>query len=180
MGLVWTASLVVFVLVYFFIFAPQVKIKSQLVNEANEKKQIYEASINAANEDAKKKLADELDALKTRLNDYAVESEDSANLTFDISRIAADKQLSDFTVKTVDPIKETGKLGVKNLQENGIGVSFSSDFRQFAFFLNALERHRPVVFIDRFKVSRQDKNEGSNAVDMSISIFVKKRPEGQV
>ena len=178
MGLVWAASLVLFLIVYFIAISPQLKIKAQLAAEANEKRQMCEASLNAAKEESKKKMADEVNGLKTRLSDFAVDFEESANLTFDISRIAADKQVSSFTVKANDQVKESGDSASKNLQENRIAITFVSDFRQFASFLNALERHRPVVFVDKFKVSRANKNETGNSVDMDLSIFVRKRPEG--
>ncbi len=167
-----------FAAAFFFAIAPQLRVKAQLAKEAGEKGQMCEASLRAAKEESKKKMTDELNALKTRLSDFAVDYEESANLTFDISRIAADKQVSSFTVKAVDQAKETGDSACKNLQENRIAISFASDFRQFASFLNALERHRPVVFIDRFKVSRAGQNESGNSVDMELAIFVRKRPEG--
>jgi hypothetical protein len=178
MGLVWAASLVLFVLVYFFVIAPRMKVKAQLLKESAEKKQVYEASLNAATEESKKKLAGEVEILKSKLSDYAVEFEESTNLTFDISRIAADKQVSSFTIRATDQARGPDQLGFKNLQENRITISFESGFREFATFLNAVERHRPVVFVDRFKVSRGEGDKALNKVDMDLSIFVRKRSEG--
>jgi Tfp pilus assembly protein PilO len=178
MGLVWAVSLVIFVLVYFFALAPQIKTKAQLLSESAQKRQKYETSLNASKEETKKKLTDEVNVLKVKLNDFAVDFEESANLTFDISRIAADKQVNSFTVKTTEPVKDSTQLSSKILQENRIEIGFTSNFRQFATFLNALERHRPVVFVDRFKISRNDRDESANSVDMSLSVFVRKRPEG--
>jgi len=178
MGLVWTVSLVISVLVYFFVLAPQMKIKNQLLGESAEKKQKYDVSLNASKEDNKKKLTDEVSILKSKLSDFAVDFEESANLTFDISRTAADKQVNSFTVKTTEPVRDSAQLTSKILQENRIEVGFTSNFKQFAAFLNALERHRPVVFVDKFKISRNDRDENADAVDMSLSIFVRKRPEG--
>jgi hypothetical protein len=178
MGLVWAVSLVLVVLAYFFTIIPQLKVKAQLGKELAEKQQLYDAAVNAAKEENKKELADEIDVLKSKLSDYAVEYEDSANLIFDISRIAADKQLNAFTIKATDQSREQAQLTAKNLQENSIDISFASNFREFATFLNALERHRPVVFIDRFKVLRTEKGENPASADMGLTIFVRKRPEG--
>jgi len=178
MSVVWAASLVLFVLAYFLVISPQLKVKAQLVSELAEKQQIYDAAVSAAQEDNKKKQAEEIEGLKGKLGDYAVEFEESANLTFDIGRIAADKQLGSFTIKTPDQSKDSDKLGPKYLQENRIEIAFASNFRQFAALLNALERHRPVIFVDRFKVLRSGQGEASNKVDMDLSVFVRKRPEG--
>ena len=178
MGIVWTASLVLFALVYYVVIAPQLKIKNQAFGESTEKKQLFELALSAAQEDNKKKLAGEVEELKTRLIDYVSEYEESTNLTFSISRIAADKQVSDFTVKTSEQAWAQDALTANNLQENRIEIAFASDFLQFASFLNALERHQPVIFVDRFKVLRGTQNSTTNKVDMTLSYFAKKKQDG--
>ena len=178
MGIVWAASLVVFALVYYIVIIPQLKAKAQLLKESTEKKQLFELALSAANEDNKKKLAGEVEELKTRLIDYVSEYEESTNLTFSISRIAADKQVSDFTVKTSEQAWAQDALTANNLQENRIEIAFASDFLQFASFLNTLERHQPVVFVDRFKVQRDNQGGAANKVDMSLSFFVRKKLDG--
>ncbi len=83
-----------------------------------------------------------------------------------------------FTVKTSEQGKDSGSaLAAKNLQENRIEIAFASNFRQFASFLNALERHQPVIFVDRFKVSRGDQSGTPNKVDMALSFFVRKKQD---
>ena len=156
MGIVWTASFIVFALVYYVVIAPQLKVKNQLLKESTEKKQQFESALSAAEEDNKKKLAGEVEELKTRLFDYVSEYEESANLTFAVSRIAGDKQVSAFTVKTSEIDRQQDQLTAKNLQENKMEISFASDFLQFANFINTLERHQPVVFVDRFRVQRDN------------------------
>ena len=178
MGIVWTASLVVFALVYYIVIIPQLKAKAQLLKESTEKKQLFESALIAANEDNKKKLAGEMEELKTRLSDYVSEYEESANLTFSISRIAADKQVSDFTVKTSEQAWTQDALVSNNLQENRVEIAFASDFLQFASFLNTLERHQPVIFVDRFRVLRGDHSGTSDKVDMSLSYFARKKLDG--
>ena len=178
MGIVWAASLVLFALIYYVVIAPQLKIKNQVLKDSTEKKQQFESALNAAQEDNKKKLAGEVEELKTRLSDYVSEYEESANLTFSISRIAADKRVSDFTVKTSEQGKVQDALVAKNLQENRIEIAFASDFLQFASFLNTLERHQPVIFVDRFKVSRGDQSGTPNKVDMTLSYFARKKLDG--
>jgi 5-hydroxyisourate hydrolase-like protein (transthyretin family) len=178
MGTVWAASLVLFALVYYVVIAPQLKVKNQVLKESTEKKQLFESALSAANEDNKKKLAGEMEELKTRLIDYVCEYEESANLTFSISRIAADKQVSDFTVKTSEQGRVQNALAANNLQENHIEVAFASNFLQFASFLNTLERHQPVIFVDRFKVLRGDRSGMPYKADMTLSYFARKKLDG--
>ena len=178
MSVVWAGSFVLLVLAYFLVISPQLKVKAQFAKELVEKRQMYDAALGAAQEDNKKKLADEVEALKSKLGNYAVEFDESANLTFDIGRIAADKQVGSFTIKTPEQTRDSDPSGSKYLQENRIDIAFASNFRQFAAFLNAIERHRPLIFVDKFKVSRGDQGGTSNKVDMGLSVFVRKRPEG--
>jgi hypothetical protein len=175
MGIVWGASLVLFAIAYYLVIIPQLKVKTQLIKESTEKKSKFNMALNASLEENKKKLAAEVGSLRDRLNNYVSEYEDFANQTFAISRIAGDKQVSAFTVKTPEQDRQPALLTAKNLQENKMEIAFSSDFIQFANFLNTLERHQPVVFVDRFKVQRGDQGVNSNKVDMSLSFFVIKK-----
>jgi hypothetical protein len=178
LGVVWTVSLVVAVLAFIFVLSPRLRVAAKLAEDVAKNKQKLDQAVAASREENKKKLADELEILKSKFMDYAVEAEDFANLSFDISRIAADKQISDVSVKTPDQAKTKEQLDSKNLQENRVDISFQSNYVQFASFLNALERHRPTVFVDMFKLSRGDKTDVGVKVDMDLTIFVKRRSEG--
>jgi type II secretory pathway component PulM len=178
MGIVWGVSFFLFAIAYYFFITPQLKIKAQLQEEATEKKGRLAMAIDASLEDNKKKLAAEVESLKTRLGNYVSEYEDSPNLTFAVSRIAGDKQVSAFTVKTPESGRQQDQLTVKNLQENKMEISFTSDFLQFANFINTLERNQPVVFVDRFRVQRDSQGGAANKVDMSLSFFVINKQTG--
>jgi type II secretory pathway component PulM len=177
MGIVWGVSLVLFVIAYYLFIAPQLKVKAHLLTEAAEKKEQLDMAINASVEENKKKLAAEVELFRAMLNSYVSEYEESANLTFAISRVAGDKQVNAFTVKTSEQDMQHDVLTSKNLQENRMEISYTSDFIQFVNFLNTLERHQPVVFVDRFRVQRGDQGGASNKVDMSLSFFVRKKQD---
>jgi len=178
MAIVWAGALVLFVVLYFLTISPQSKTLAKLSADLVEKQKTYEVAVAAAQQDNQKRLADEVESLKSRLAGYVIESEESANLTFDISRIAGDKQVSSFTIRASEQIRSADLIDIKNLQENAVVITFASNFKQFAAFLNALERHRPSVFVDRFKMVREDQAGNAQKVDMELAFFVKKRPEG--
>jgi Tfp pilus assembly protein PilO len=178
MGMVWAGSLFVFIIIHIFLISPQLKIKADLNRQLTDAKRLFDSAVAAANDDNKKKLTSEVESLKVRLSGYAADTAESANLTFDIGRLAGDKQLSSFTVKTPDMAWGSEQIDSKNLQENRVDVSFNSDYKRFASFLNALERHRPVIFINRFKLTRGDQGLSSGKADMDLSFYVKKKTEG--
>jgi hypothetical protein len=175
MGLVWAGALVFFIAVFALLINPQIRERNRLVAEAAQKQKLYDGAMDAAREDTRRKLTSELETLKSKMNDYAIDFEDSANMTLDISRMAAAKQVSSFAIRTTDQKQQTGRTELKYLRENQINISFSADFRQFATLLNTLERHRPVIFVDSFRIARSSEN---NRVDMELYIFVRKRLEG--
>jgi hypothetical protein len=175
---VWAVSAALFTVAHFFIVSPQLKVKAKLMKESANKQKLFEAAIDAAKEETQKKLADEVDSLRTKLYVYASDFEDSANMPLEISRVAAEKQVASFTVKKGEQTREAAQMNVKNLREDRIEISFVSDFRQFAAFLNALERHQPVVFVDRFRLIRGNEGPASHKADMDLTVFVTKRPEG--
>jgi len=178
MGIVWGVSFFLFAIAYYFFITPQLKIKAQLLRESTEKKERLDMALGVSLEDNRKKLAADVESLKTRLSNYVSEYEDSPNLTFAVSRIAGDRQVSAFTVKTSDISRQQDQLTAKTLQENKMEISFVSDFMQFANFINTLERHQPVVFVDRFRVQRDSQGGAANKVDMSLSFFVRKKQTG--
>jgi Tfp pilus assembly protein PilO len=174
MTLVWAGALILFIAAFALLLNPQIREKQRLVAEATKKQKLYDGAADAAREDTRKKFISELETLKGKMNDYAIDSENSANMTLDISRIAAAKQVSSFTIKTSDQ-QQSSQGELKYLRENRINISFNADFRQFATLLNTLERHRPIIFVDSFKIARSTED---SRVDMELSIFVRKRPEG--
>lgn len=178
MGVVWGVSFFLFAIAYYFLIAPQLKVKGELLKEATEKKEQLDMALNASLEDNKKKQTAEVESLKARLSNYVSEYEDSPNLTFAVSRIAGDRQVSAFTVKTLEISRQQDQLTAKNLQENKMEISFVSDFLQFTNFINTLERHQPVVFVDRFRVQRDSQGGTANKVDMSLSFFVRNKQTG--
>jgi hypothetical protein len=178
MGIVWGVSFVLFAIAYYLFITPQLKIKAQLLAEATEKKGRLEMALDISLEDNKKKMTAEVESLKAMLGNYVSEYEDSPNLTFAVSRIAGDRQVRAFTVKTPESGRQPDQLATKNIQENKMEISFASDFLQFANFINTLERHQPVVFVDRFRMQREGPGGTTNKVDMSLSFFVRRKQAG--
>ena len=174
-ALIWAGCFVLFLFVYMFVLAPQQKACRQIKNQFEEKKKLYDSALKASQEETKIKLNEQIKTLESRLKDFVIDFEDLANLTFDISQIAKEKNVASFSIKTRDDSTDSQVPNSNYVCESYIDISFNADFNQFAAFLNALERHRPVVFIDKFEITRSDKDSSANQVDMSLVVFVKKQ-----
>jgi len=180
-ALVWSGCLVVFFIVYIYLLLPQIKTKKQTEKELADKKQTYDFALKVSQEETKIQLEEQLGNLRNTLRNFVIDFEDSTHLTLDISQIAGEKKVASFTIKGKDERggKSSEIPGCEHICQNHIKVSFNADFNQFATFLNALERHRPVLFIDKFTITRSDDDLSSHPVDMELAVFVRKAQTGE-
>ena len=177
MGLIWVGCGVVFIFVNTLLLAPQKRQRQQIENQLDQIKQTYRSALKVAQEETQTRARQQIEQLREQLKDFVVDSEDSANVIFEISQIANDKNVGSFSIKTKDDRKSPELPDRKYIRESHIAVSFTGSFNQFATFLNALERHRPVIFIDQLKITRAKKHDSAHKVDMSLAVFVKKQQE---
>jgi hypothetical protein len=175
-ALIWTGCFILFFFVYMLMLAPQKNSKEQLKKQLEEKKQMYSSALKATQKETQIQLYKQIEHLRNRLKDFVIDFEDSADLTFDISQIANAKEVTSFSVETnkKDSSRDPA-MSDKYIFESNIDISFSTaDFNQFAALLNALERHRPVIFVDRFAITRPNKNSSDRQVKMNLAVFVRK------
>ena len=179
-AIVWAACVVLFFVAYLILLKPQIKTKMNLQNTLNEKKQLYESAQKAADEQTKIRLNEEIESLRNTLKNFVVEQEDAANLTFDIGRIASKKDLSLFSIKNKDK-RGVAKIPESNsIFENHIDINFVAGFNQFATFVNALERHQPILFVNEFSIARSNKDDSAYKVTLDVATFVKKQQEKEI
>lgn len=179
-ALIWAGCFVLFFFVYMYVLAPQNKTKKQVERQLAEKKQMYESAVKAAQEKTKTQLREQIEQLRNKLKGFVVDFEDSANLTLDISQIAGERKVASFSIKGgkgKNNRRGSEIPGCKHIFENYINISFAAGFNQFAALLNALERHRPVVFVDKFKITRSVQGDSGHPVGMDLAVFVRKRQD---
>ena len=176
----WAACLVLFVLAYIFVLGPQKSSRKRLERTLTEKKQQYEMAQIATQEQTKNRLNEQIEGLRDILKDFVVDFEDSANLTFDIGRIANEEDVSSFSIKSNDKQGISEIPDCNSICENHIDISFIAGFNQFATFVNALERRQPVLFVNKFTMTRSNKGESAYQVSLDIAAFVKKQQEREI
>ena len=179
-GLIWAACFVVFLLAYVLVLGPQKNSKKRIESELAEKKQVYKSALRAAQKETKNQLNEQIEHLQSRLKDFVVDYEDSANLTFEISQIASEKKVASFSIKGKDNLVLSGQPDSKYISENQIVISFIGGFNQFATFLSALERHRPVLLVDKFTMTRSGQDDSAFRVSLNVAAFVRKQHENKI
>jgi Tfp pilus assembly protein PilO len=178
-GIVWAACFVILLLAYVFIFRPQKNSRKLSESRLTEKKQTYELALRAAQKETRIQLNEQIGRLQGRLKDFVADFEDSANLTFEISQIANEKKVASFSIKGKDNLALSGEPDNKYISKNHIAISFIGGFNQFATFLNALERHRPVLLVDKFTITRSGQDDSAFRVNLNVAAFVRKQQENK-
>jgi hypothetical protein len=179
-AIAWAACLVLFILAYILVLGPQKSGRKRLESTLAEKKELYELAQRATQEQTKIRLNEQIESLRNTLKDFVVDKEDSANLTFDIGRIANEEDVSSFSIKNKDRQGISEIPDCNNICENHIDISFIAGFNQFAIFVNALERHQPVLFVNELTISRSNKGQSAYQVSLDIAAFVRKQQEREI
>ena len=173
--LFWAGSLILLLLVYVFVMAPQEEGKKHLEQQLAQKKQAHNSLLKVAQEQTRSKLNAEIERLRDSLKPFVIEPDHAANIVFDISKIASEKKVNSFSVKTKQDGRNPAITNCNYITENHINISFTGSFKQFATLLNSLERHQPVIFVDDFKITRSDGDDSAHPIDMSLAFFVEKQ-----
>ena len=176
-ALIWVGCFVFFLFVYMLVLAPQQKGKRRIEQQLIETKQIYSSTQKAAQKETQDELNKQLQHLQSKLKKFVVDSEDLTNLTFDISRIASEKKVDSFSIKVIDNLAGRGVSENTYLDESNIDISFAAGFNEFAALLSALERHQPVIFVDKFQITRATRENAKHRVSMDLAVFVRKQQE---
>jgi len=178
-AILWMVSLALCFLAYMIVIRPQNNNKRRLENGLTEQKQLYASALKATQEESKIQLNEEIQHLRDQLKGFAIDLEELTDLTFDISQIANRENLASFNV-TPRSQSSSGRRGVskkdepKLIIENFIDIKFIAEFRQFANFVNALERHHPILFINKFKINLSTKDDSAYQTTLDVVAFVKK------
>lgn len=175
---IWACCFVFFLIIYMIVLTPQAKSKKMIKKQLIEKRLLFEQAQEITQKRTRLKLNQQIDNLRDELRDYVIDFDDITDVTFDISQIANEKKVNSFNIKSRKRSDNVSKDGNKYISVNNFDVSFTSGFVQFATLLNTLERHRPVIFVDKFRITRSEKDNSEHQVDMNLAVFVRKRKEG--
>jgi hypothetical protein len=157
------------------VIAPQGGCKKQIGQQLAEKKQMYEAIIKINQQETQTRLNNQMAEWRDNLKEFVAAPEELAGLTFDIGQIANDIKLDSFSIKPQGDRESQNVSNNKYVCENKINVDFKANFNKFAAFLNAMERHRPVIFVDKFAITRAGQDDLVNQVSIDLMVFVKKK-----
>jgi Tfp pilus assembly protein PilO len=170
----WAVCFIILLFSYLIVLAPQERLRLMTERKLAETTRLAQSARQAAEESNKNKLLEQLSDSDRRLRDFVVDQEKARNLTFDIGRLSSDVKLNSFSSISTAGEGTLKTDNYKYIVTRQISVNFNSGFTKFAMFLNALERSRPVIFIDSFSITRSAESDSGNKVDMKLAVLVEK------
>jgi len=174
---VWVPCLALATACYAMVLHPQGQERRGLVAQIAQAKEHYARAVAAAKPGNQVRLSGQVDRLHDRTADFLVAFQDVPELAFEIGRLAHETRLESFGMRPVGTQASLALSDSEQVMEKHLSLSFNADFTRFAAFLNALERHRPVVFVETFSVSRSQEPQAEPRVDMELAVLVEK-PRG--
>ena len=172
-GVIWVLFFAALFLAYMLVLKPQSTRLSRIELKIAEMKNQENAAKQAADENTQETLNEQIKNMKDQLSNFLIKPGDIQNVASEIQNIAEKTQLTSIKInpnagKPVSIFDEC-----KYISGHPITVNFDASFNKFATFINELERHKSVIFIDTFSIDKSDEN-SNHKVEMQLSILVEK------
>jgi hypothetical protein len=161
----------------FFVIKPQIDCTRKLAAELNTTRTLYFQAQEAAKTETQTRMAQTVEKVQARVADFVIPLTAAPDLAFEISQLANEAGVESFAMRPrnrggIDP-----PATVDRLLEKHIDLSFASPFQHFLALVNALERHRPSLFIETFTISHSQAQSSEPQVNMELAALIEK-PQG--
>jgi hypothetical protein len=159
------------------VLRPQKDHRRQLETQVAQAKRQYARALEAAKPETQARLTEQVEGMQGRVADFLVGFDEATDLAFEIGNLARETRLESFGMKPASAPTSGSQSERERLAEKRLSVSFQAGFPRFAAFLNAMERHHPVVFVETFTINRPLESNTEPRVDMGLAVLVEK-PRG--
>lgn len=176
--LIWSCCFIAFLLVFLLALSPLNKHRTQVESEYKKVKSDADSALQASEDQTRNLLNEQIQGLNDILGNFVSESENTSNLIYQISGISNEIGLKAFQI-TPTGQNMAAFDNCKYISGQLYEVGFTGSFNQFATFLNALERYKPVIFIDTFSIARSRQGDNNHMVDMQLAILVIKNEKAK-
>jgi hypothetical protein len=169
---VWGVWLIITVLLYALILGPQGKLMATLQQTMQTTTEDYELAQRARRPEIKLRIQERLENATQNLNQFMIGADAASRLTVLISQLAAQQNLADFSVKMRDLSPTLDEQNKSGIVEAWLELTFSGPFGRCAAYLNALERNKPVIFIESAEIQRSSQINKDPTARVLISYLI--------
>lgn len=173
----WGPLIALAVMFHLVVLEPQMQRVAALEAELTDARRLYSQATEAAKKENQIHLTETVERLSDRVSDFVLRLETAPDLAFEIAELASVTEVEAFAMRPRDKNGPERLPDCDRIAERQLNISFAASFHQFAGLLNALERHRPVLFVETFAVKRPREKTARPEIDMQLAILVEK-PQG--
>lgn len=127
---------------------------------------------SAGKDETKQRTFDRLAQTQESLNTFTCPNAAESALIFKIGQMANTLDLKKFTSRVPESVPDKTLEKDERLTEGWLSVDFVADYLMTAAFVNSLERHEPVLFVESISLRRSDENPQEATVRMMISYLI--------
>lgn len=172
--LVWGGFLPVLLGLYLLLLVPQRETLEGLKARLAEKELEYGKAKATTTDETRSNINKQIEQLTQKLSVFAADFDQLDNLTFSISRIAGETRVGEFSsresaAESYSEIRDYAHIG-----QTSANIGFTGGFNKFAAVVNALERHKPIIFVDEFSISDSHVKDSDPTVTMQLTVLVRR------
>ena len=168
---VWIFSVIALGGGYLLFGASQKSELVQLKNQCAESQTVLEQAQLAAQDQTKAKQKQQCEEIGQLISGFSTQQDAVTELVFEIGRIANELRLSGFSSKNQKQQNYSTVGKSKLVSEVWLNVDFQATFEQFAQFLNRLECHSPVVFVEEVSFRRGSQDAHNHTTSLQLSFL---------
>jgi Tfp pilus assembly protein PilO len=176
---VWAVSAIILGGGYALFYMPQKAELLQVKTQCNESQTALEQAQLAAQEETKTKQQQECERVGQLISSFSTQQDSVTELVFEIGRIANELRLSEFSSKDQKQQNYSTVGKSKLVSEVWLNVDFQATFEQFALFLNRLECHDPVVFVEEVSFQRETQDTHGHKVSLQLSFLTETKAKNK-
>lgn len=177
---VWASAVVFVGGGYLLLYQPQAIELAQVQKQYTESQSELEQARLAARDQTKEKMKQQYEETDRLISEFSTGQEKMTEVVFQIGQIANDLRLAEFSSKNEKKNDQSTVGKSETLDEGWFNVEFFATFNQFAEFINRLERHCPVVFVEEIGFRRGTSQSKGHAVSLRLSFLAEKEAEKKV
>jgi hypothetical protein len=129
---------------------------------------------NAQKSETKQRTKERLVRAQESLNTFSCPASAESALIFQVGQLAHTLKLKQFTSRFPDNAPEQILEKSERLSEGWLTIEFVADYLSLAAFVNSIERHEPVLFVESIHLRPSDGNDEEASVRMNLSYLIRK------
>jgi len=172
--IVWVIGLAALAIFHFAVVLPGGRALGDCRRRVADKVERVTFLRNARSERRQQRIRMEREDRERQYREFVFDTNDLNRLDFLIRDLAEGHDLADFSGRTVGTATKIGGEELKRIAQRNVVLSFRCGFAQLVRFINELERHQPIIFVDQFTVRAAVGQEAGLDCDMECSILYRK------